>query len=76
MKLTSRKFWISIAGMLSGIGAGIAGIATDNDVIAVVGVICTVLSGGIYTMCEAMIDIEAVPTGEEYEEYNEEEMEE
>ena len=65
MKLTSRKLWITIAGMLSGIGAGIAGIATENTVIAVIGIICTAVSGGIYTMCEAMVDAEAVYMGDE-----------
>ena len=49
----SRKFWISIAAMLASIGSSIAGFACHNTTIAAIGIICTVLSGGIYSFCNA-----------------------
>lgn len=55
-KLTSRKFWISVAAFLASIGAGIAGITTENAVLAAVGVGCTVVSAAIYAACEAYVD--------------------
>ena len=55
-KLTSRKFWISVAAFLSSIGVSIAGIATENDKIAILGLICSTLSAAIYAACEAAVD--------------------
>lgn len=40
--------------------ASAAGIAVENDVITVVGVVCGVLSAAIYAGCEAYIDAAAV----------------
>ena len=59
-KLTSRKFWISIAAFLGSIGASIAGIATDNNIITAFGIVCSMLSAGIYSACEAYVDSKAV----------------
>lgn len=55
-KLTSRKFWISVAAFLSSIGVSIAGIATANDKIAILGLVCSTLSAAIYAACEAAVD--------------------
>lgn len=55
-KFTSRKFWFCVAIFLASIGTGIAGLATDNTVIAGIGVGCTVVSGAIYAACEAYTD--------------------
>lgn len=55
-KLTSRKFWISAAAFLAAIGTGIAGIVTDNQVVATVGIVCTILASAIYAACEAYVD--------------------
>ena len=55
-KLTSRKFWISVAAFLSSIGVSIAGIATENDKIAILGLVCSTLSAAIYAACEAAVD--------------------
>lgn len=59
-KLKSRKFWISIAAFLGSIGASIAGITTDNNIITAIGIVCSMLSAGIYSACEAYVDSKAV----------------
>ena len=55
-KLTSRKFWISVAAFLGSIAASIAGIATGEKWITIVGVVCGMLSGAIYSAAEAYTD--------------------
>lgn len=55
-KLTSRKFWISIAAFLASIGTSIAGLASAEPTIATVGIACTVLSAAIYAAAEAYVD--------------------
>lgn len=55
-KLTSRKFWLSVAAFLGSIGASVAGIQLDNDVVAAVGIICSVASAAIYAAAEAYVD--------------------
>lgn len=59
-KLTSRKFWICVAAMLASIASSIAGLATDNDVIATVGIVCGIVSAALYAFCEAWVDSKAV----------------
>ena len=56
-KLTSRKFWISIASFLASVGTAIGGIATDNQTLAIVGVVCGALATGIYTIMEGVVDM-------------------
>lgn len=55
-KLTSRKFWISVAAFLGSIAASVAGIVTEEKWITVVGVVSGVLSAAIYAACEAYVD--------------------
>ena len=55
-KLTSRKFWISVAAFLGSIAASIAGIVTDEKWITIVGIVCGMLSAAIYAACEAYVD--------------------
>lgn len=55
-KLTSRKFWISVAAFLASIGASVTGFAIDQPAIATTGVICTILSAAIYAASEAYVD--------------------
>ena len=55
-KLTSRKFWISIAAFLGSIGTSIAGIVTGEKWITVVGTVCAMLSAAIYAAVEAYCD--------------------
>lgn len=55
-KLSSRKFWISVAAFLGSVGASAAGIAAGNDTIATVGIVCSVVSAAIYAAAEAYVD--------------------
>lgn len=59
-KLTSRKFWICVAAFLGSIAASIAGLATSNQIVASVGIVCGILSAAIYAFCEAWVDGKAV----------------
>lgn len=55
-KLKSRKFWMAVAAFLASIGTTIAGLQTDSKSIAIAGIICTMLSSGIYAAAEAYAD--------------------
>lgn len=55
-KLASRKLWICVAAGLASIGASIAGLTIENEVISGIGIVCTVVSAAIYAMCEAYVD--------------------
>lgn len=59
-KLKSRKFWVCVAAALASLGTSIAGIATENEVIAGFGISCTVISAAIYAFCEAWVDSRSV----------------
>lgn len=55
-KLSSRKFWISVAAFLGSIAASVAGIVTDEKWITITGVVCGMLSAAIYAAAEAYTD--------------------
>lgn len=55
-KLTSRKFWVCVAAFLGSIGTSIAGLATNNEIIAGIGVVCSILSAAVYAFCESWVD--------------------
>ena len=55
-KLTSRKFWMMAAAFLGSLGASIAGLTIENTAIAIVGIICSMLSAAIYAAAEASVD--------------------
>ena len=55
-KLCSRKFWMATAAGLASLGTSIAGIATDNEILAGVGIACTAASAAIYAAAEAYVD--------------------
>lgn len=59
-KLTSRKFWICVAAVLGSIATSISGIATSNDYITTVGIVCGVVSAALYAGAEAYVDAKAV----------------
>lgn len=63
-KLTSRKFWISVAAMLGSIATSIAGLAISNDTVAAIGMVCGVVSAAIYAAAEAYVDGKSVSTAE------------
>ncbi len=55
-KLTSRKFWMSIAAFLGSIGMSIAGLVTGEKWVTITGTVCTMLSAAIYAAVEAYCD--------------------
>lgn len=55
-KFTSRKFLICLAAFLGEIGTGIAALRTGNQTVATVGIVCALVSAGIYAACEAWVD--------------------
>lgn len=55
-KLTSRKFWISVAAFLGSIAVSISGIVTGEKWITITGTVCGVLSAAIYAAVEAYVD--------------------
>lgn len=55
-KLTSRKFWISVAAFLGSIGMSIAGLAVQDTTVAAVGIVCSIISAAIYAAAEAYVD--------------------
>lgn len=59
-KLTSRKFWISVAAFLGSIAASIAGLTIGEKWITITGVVCGMLSAAIYAAAEAYTDAAAV----------------
>lgn len=52
----SRKFWISVAAFLGSIAASVAGLASGEKWITITGIVCGMLSAGIYAACEAAVD--------------------
>jgi len=55
-KFKSRKFLMCLAAALASIGASIAGLCSQNETIATVGIVCTIVSSAIYAFCEAWVD--------------------
>lgn len=55
-KISSRKFWLAVAAFLGSIGGSATGIATGNNTLTTVGVVCTMLSAAIYVAAEAYVD--------------------
>ncbi len=66
MKLTSRKFWLSVAAFLGSLGISISGVVSQHEVIAAIGIICTMLSAAIYAAMEAWVDKSAINDAMEY----------
>ena len=59
-KLTSRKFWICVAAMLSSIATSIVGLGSSNQTVVVIGTVCAIVSAGIYAFCEAWVDSKSI----------------
>ena len=55
-KLTSRKFWISVAAFLGSIAVSVSGIVTGEKWVTIIGTVCGVLSAAIYAACESAVD--------------------
>lgn len=56
-KLSSRVFWCCVAAFLTSISGSIAGLGTDNGILATLGVMCGVIAVGIYAAAEKATDI-------------------
>lgn len=63
-KLSSRKFWLSVAAFLGSVGVSISGITTGEKWITIAGVICSVLSAALYSAVEAYTDAAHIKGGE------------
>lgn len=59
-KLKSRKFLMCLAAFLASIGGSIGGIVADNEILTIMGGVCTMLSAAIYAACEAYVDAKAI----------------
>lgn len=59
-KICSRKFVLSLAAFLGSVAASVSGIATNNDTVAVIGMVCGILSAAFYAFAEAWVDSKAV----------------
>lgn len=55
-KLTSRKFWVAVAAFLGSIATTVGGLSTDNEAVAITGIICGTASAAIYAAAEAYTD--------------------
>lgn len=62
-KLTSRKFWLSVAAFFGSIAASVAGITTGEKWITITGIVCGMLSAAIYSAAEAATDIKSMDQG-------------
>lgn len=60
-KLTSRKFWICAAAFLASLGTSITALHSNNEIVAIIGIICTFGSAAIYAAAEAYVDAKQTP---------------
>lgn len=59
-KLKSRKFWICVAAFMASVATSTAGMKTDNEVVVIIGMVCSTLSAAIYAAAEAFVDASAI----------------
>lgn len=59
-KLKSRKFWICVAAFLASVGTSVVALKSDNQIVAAIGTVCTILSAAIYAFAEAWVDSKAI----------------
>lgn len=55
-KLTSRKFWICVAAFLASVATSVTGLQSNNQIVASIGIICSIISAAIYASAEAYVD--------------------
>ena len=60
MQLSNTKLIVTAAELLGCIAATIGGMATDNEWLSVVGVICGVLSGALYKFTRMKTDVASI----------------
>lgn len=68
-KLTSRKLWVTVAGIATGIAMVFGADATE--ITAVAGAMTTLISAVVYIITEGKIDAKAVSSGEHQAEKSE-----
>lgn len=66
-KLNSRKFWICVAAFLASVGTSVVALKSDNQIVAAIGTVCTILSAAIYAFAEAWVDGKAIDSAKEAE---------
>ena len=60
-KLTSRKFWLSVAAFLGSVAVSISGIVTGEKWVTITGTVAGILSAAIYAAVEAYVDASHKP---------------
>lgn len=55
-KLKSTKFWLSMAAFLSSFGMGLLGYFSNDETLALTGIICAAFSQAIYVYVEGKVD--------------------
>lgn len=55
-KAKSTKFWLSIAAFLSSFGMGLLGYFSNNEALALTGIVCAAFSQAIYVYVEGKVD--------------------
>lgn len=55
-KLTSRKFWICVAAFLASVATSVTGLQSNNQIVASIGIVCSIISAAIYASAEAYVD--------------------
>lgn len=55
-KLTSRKFWICVAAFLASVATSVTGLQSNNQIVASIGIVCSIASAAIYASAEAYVD--------------------
>lgn len=55
-KITSRKFWLSVAAFLGSVAVSISGIVTGEKWVTITGTVAGILSAAIYAAVEAYVD--------------------
>ena len=55
-KLTSRTFWICVAAFLASVATSVTGLQSNNQIVASIGIVCSIISAAIYASAEAYVD--------------------
>ena len=64
-KLTSRKFWICVAAFLASVATSVTGLQSNNQIVASIGIVCSIISAAIYASAEAYVDAARKETNSE-----------
>lgn len=56
----SRKLWVAVGAALASIATSVHGFNTNNEAVAMVGIVCATVSAAIYAAVEAYTDAAAL----------------